>query len=659
MHNHGGHRGDNKVKVEKKIALIGSPNVGKSVIFHRLTGRYATVSNYPGTTVEISRGIVNLGGKEYEVIDTPGTYSLIPLSEDERVTQRIILKETPDILIHVLDAKNSALMLPLTLELIETGLPVILVVNMLDEAAVRGVELDLLQLQDSLGIPVVGTIATERKGIDKLKDLTINHDVKDYNPKKVIYSQKSESAIKEIEGLISTKSPVANRFYSILVLADDREVIDSIEKDSSEELLEHAANLRKGYRHSIRYITKMTKKKNVQDILKKSLKKKEAEKNKITDRIGELTMRPATGFPILLLVFYFMYKFVGVFGTGTLVDFFESVIFGKYLNPFIIGLIETYIPFEFFRDLLVGEFGLITVGLTYSIAIVLPIVTTFFFAFGMLEDSGYFPRLTIMANRLFRKIGLSGKSSLPMILGLGCDTMATLTTRILDSKKERIITTLLLALAIPCSAQLGVIMGIVAGVSTRLLTVVFGVVALQVVIVGYLASKVISGEPSDFIIEIPPIRVPHLSNVSIKTLMRLEWFLFEAVPLFLLGTFMLFLLDRLHLLTFIEELARPVVVGLLGLPVETTAAFIMGFLRRDYGAAGIFDMTRRGILSPIQLAVSLVVIMLFVPCIANFFVMIKERGTKTTFAMVAFIFPYAVLVGAVLNYVLRLFEVAL
>jgi ferrous iron transport protein B len=389
------------------------------------------------------------------------------------------------------------------------------------------------------------------------------------------------------------------------------------------------------------------------------LKKKQAKKSKLTEKIGELTLNPLTGFPVLLLVFYTMYKFVGVFGAGTLVDFFESVLFGEYINPPIIGFFNKYVPYSIIQELFVGEFGLITVGLTYSIAIVLPIVTTFFFAFGILEDSGYFPRLTIMANRAFKKIGLSGKSALPMILGLGCDTMATLTTRILDTKKERIIATLLLALAIPCSAQLGVILGITAGVSTKLLIVVFGVVGMQIFIVGYLASKVIPGEASDFIVEIPPIRIPHLSNVITKTYMRLEWFLFEAVPLFLLGTLILFIFDKLLILNLIERVTSPVVVGMLGLPVEATKAFIMGFLRRDYGAAGIFDMSRKGILDPIQLAVSLVVIMLFVPCIANFFVMIKERGSKTALAIVVFIFPYAILVGALLNYFLRALEVTL
>jgi ferrous iron transport protein B len=658
MHNHGGK--GKTIKADKKIALIGSPNVGKSVIFHRLTGRYATVSNYPGTTVEVSRGPSKIQGLEYEVIDTPGTYSLLPLSEDERVTRRIVLEETPDILIHVLDAKNITLMLPLTFELMETGLPVIVVVNMLDEAAERGIELDLSELQRSLGLPVVGAIATERKGMEELKSEIGKIESTTLMPSGIVHSKRIETALSELEPMMPVGLVVSQRFLAIQTLADDREIINLLEKKQPEsKVFTLAQSHRKGYRHSIRYILKMARKKKSQQTLAKVVRKKGSTKNKVTDRIGELTMRPLTGFPILLLVFYLMYKFVGVFGAGTLVDFFETVLFGKYLNPFIIGLVEKYIPIVLFQELLVGEFGLITIGLTYSIAIVLPIVSTFFFAFGILEDSGYFPRLTIMANRAFKKIGLSGKSALPMILGLGCDTMATLTTRILDTKKERIIATLLLALAIPCSAQLGVILGIVAGVSTKLLLVVFGVVAAQIFIVGYLASKVIPGEASDFIVEIPPIRVPQISNVLIKTYMRLEWFLFEAVPLFLLGTFILFVFDKLGLLVRIGELTKPVVVGLLGLPMGATNAFIMGFLRRDYGAAGIFDMSRQGLLDPIQLAVSLVVIMLFVPCIANFFVMIKERGMKTAIVIVAFIFPYAVLVGAVLNYVLRALEVTL
>jgi ferrous iron transport protein B len=293
-------------------------------------------------------------------------------------------------------------------------------------------------------------------------------------------------------------------------------------------------------------------------------------------------------------------------------------------------------------------------GLTYSIAIVLPIVATFFLAFGVLEDSGYLPRLSVIADRLMRRMGLNGKAVLPMVLGLGCDTMATLTTRILDSKKERVIATLLLALGIPCSAQLGVIMAMAAGSSVACVITVFVVVAIQLFLVGAMSNKLIKGRTTDFIVELPPIRVPHMGNIVLKTRHRLVWFLKEAVPLFIIGTLVLFLLDRFGTLALMERAFRPVIDGLLGLPLESTGAFIIGFFRRDYGAAGLYDLYLQGLLSTNQIAVSMVVITLFVPCIANFFVMIKERGFVTAMLMVAFILPFAIFVGTLLNLFLTL-----
>jgi ferrous iron transport protein B len=246
-----------------------------------------------------------------------------------------------------------------------------------------------------------------------------------------------------------------------------------------------------------------------------------------------------------------------------------------------------------------------------------------------------------------------------MILGLGCDTMATLTTRILETKKERIIVTLLLALAVPCSAQLGVILGILSSVSFKATAIWAGVILFVIFLVGYLSSKLIPGKGSDFILEVPPIRVPQAKNIFVKTLARIEWYLREAVPLFILGTLMLFILDKLGALVVIEQFASPVVVGLLGLPIKATEAFLIGFFRRDYGAAGLFALAEAGQLDSTQIIVSLVTITLFVPCIANFFIMVKERGIKIAVAMAVFIFPFAFLVGGVLNFILRSLEVVL
>ena len=256
-------------------------------------------------------------------------------------------------------------------------------------------------------------------------------------------------------------------------------------------------------------------------------------------------------------------------------------------------------------------------------------------------------------------MGLNGKAVLPMVLGLGCDTMATLTTRILDSKKDRMIVTLLLAMGVPCSAQLGVILGMLGGVSFYALVIWAGIILLVLFLVGYLASKVMPGDPSDFIYELPPIRVPQFKNIFFKTIARVDWYMREAVPLFILGTFVLFTLDKLNVLTVIEDLASPVVVGLLDLPPKAAEAFLIGFLRRDYGAAGLYALQKSGMMDNVQTLVSIVTMTLFIPCIANFFMIIKERGMKTAVWMTVFILPFALFVGGIVNFLLRAFGVRL
>jgi len=342
-----------------------------------------------------------------------------------------------------------------------------------------------------------------------------------------------------------------------------------------------------------------------------------------------------------------------------MVDFMESVVFGKFINPYAVAFFDSVMPVDILRELFIGRYGVVTMALTYAIAIVLPITATFFLAFGVLEDSGYLPRLAIMVNKLFKVMGLNGKAVLPMVLGLGCCTMATLTARILESKKERVIVTLLLALGVPCSAQLGVIMGMLAAVSATATAIWAGIVVLVLFLVGYLSSKLIKGDTSDFMMELPPIRLPKLKNIVVKTVGRIEWYLKEAVPLFILGTLVLFAADKLMLLGLLEKAASPVVVGLLGLPEKASEAFLVGFLRRDYGAAGFYALQKQGLMDHAQVLVSVVTITLFVPCIAQFFVAIKERGLKASLAILAFVLPFSILVGTALNFSLKFFDVTL
>jgi ferrous iron transport protein B len=291
-------------------------------------------------------------------------------------------------------------------------------------------------------------------------------------------------------------------------------------------------------------------------------------------------------------------------------------------------------------------------ALTYSLALVLPIVGTFFVAFGALEDSGYLPRLAVMVDALFRRMGLNGKAVLPMVLGLGCDTMATLTTRILETPRERLIVIVLLALGVPCSAQLTVVLALLGPLTPAAIVLWALVVVSVIVLVGRLAAAVLPGRSSDFVLELPPLRLPRPGNIAIKTLGRIEWYLKEAVPLFVLGTLILFVADRLALLGGVQRLAEPVVSGMLGLPAEAAAAFVVGFLRRDFGAAGLYALAREGRLDAVQSLVAAVTITLFIPCIANFFMMVKERGWRTALAVAAFILPFAVGVGTALRLLL-------
>jgi ferrous iron transport protein B len=394
-------------------------------------------------------------------------------------------------------------------------------------------------------------------------------------------------------------------------------------------------------------------------------------------RIGAWSTDPLAGIPILLLVLTVAYFFVGVFGAKTAVDFLENTVFYDHVVPWTeaairwlvpAGAVQEFLvgppglPFRETNGFIIGKYGLVSMGLAYGMAIVLPIVATFFLAFSVLEDSGYLPRLAVMVNKVFKWMGLNGKAVLPMVLGLGCDTMATMTARIMETRKERVIVTLLLALGVPCSAQIAVIFAMLQGLSFAASLWFGAVIVLVLFLVGWLAARVIPGRGSDFVLELPPLRIPQLGNVVVKTLARMEWYLREALPLFVLGTLLLWGMDRTHVLGLVERAASPVVVGILQLPEQSASAFILGFLRRDYAAAGLFQiyqpymesgtMTR---VMEIQVTVALVTVTLFIPCIANFLMILKERGWRTGVAISAFVLPFAVGVGATVNLLMRRF----
>jgi ferrous iron transport protein B len=636
-----------------KVILIGNPNVGKSVIFGLLTGKYVTVSNYPGTTVEVSSGNISIGDRRLTLIDSPGVNNLTPMSEDEKVTRDILLKERPEAVVLVADAKNLKRTIMLLIQLAEMELPCILDLNMEDEAKARGIEIDYRELSAVLNVEVVGTVAPQRKGISRLKETILK-------PRIPSLEMKYHPVIEEYATRISDILPdtnISGRSIALMVLSGDESLKDWLVTNLGAGDIKKIEDLRdEAYsrlKEPVSFAISNTRIRFAEELVAKVQKQSKTRAGAVIQSLNRWTMHPVYGIPILLLAVACFYLFVGKFGAGTLVDFFQNIIFGRYLDPAIRKAVTVIIPAGFFQEMLIGRYGIFTMALTYAVGIILPITTTFFIAFGFLEDSGYLPRLAVVSDRAFRYIGLNGKAILPMILGLGCGTMAAMSTRILETKREKIIATFLIALAIPCSAQLGVVFGMLGLMSVRAALWWSGCIILVLILTGYLASKLVPGERPDFFMELPPLRVPAIGNILMKTLGRIEWYLKEAVPLFVIGTLILFALDRIQALGRLEALASPVIVNFLGLPAKTTEAFLMGFLRRDYGAAGMFDLARRGLLNENQVIISLVTLTLFVPCLANFFMIIKERGMKTAALMMALIIPFALLVGGALNFILN------
>jgi ferrous iron transport protein B len=637
----------------EKVILIGNPNVGKSVIFNYLTGKYVTVSNYPGTTVVVSAGTMSAHGKKLQVLDTPGVNSLIPMSEDEKVTRDILLQESKSYLIQVIDTKNIRRGLLISLQLLEMGLPFLVLLNMWDEAKSRGIEIETQTLSETLGAPILKTVATRRKGLEKIKENLMSQPPSSIP---INYPEAIERGISQIIPFLSEAS-ISKRSLALMLLSGDESLADWLRRNLLEEDILQIEKIRQEiqahFADPIGYLINQARLRKVDELLSQILGLRGAAPKSVASFLGNLSIHPFWGIPILLLILWMTYEFVGVFGAQTSVKFLEETLFGKWLLPPITYLFHHFIPIPFFQELFIGPYGVIRMALTYAIAIVLPIVGCFFLVFGLMEDSGYLPRLAVMTNQVFKKMGLNGKAVLPMVLGLGCDTMATMTTRILETEKDRTIVTLLLALAVPCSAQLGIILGMFTSLPVLYFLTWIFMIAGVLILVGYLASRLIPGEGSDFILEIPPLRVPLFSNVMVKTLARMEWYLKEAVPLFILGSLILFGLHKTNILTLLEKAASPLIVYWLGLPAKVTEAFIIGFLRRDYGAAGLFVLAKEGRLNPHQILVSLVTITLFIPCIAQFFMMIKERGLRKALWISTAVIPIAFGVGGMLNFLLK------
>jgi ferrous iron transport protein B len=575
------------------ILLVGNLKVGKSTIFSNLVGQRRQRVTHPDSGMELDLGRLSAGPYRH-LLDTPGFYSLQDRSEDAHLVRDLLSGGQVGAVLLVFDAKNLTRGLTLLLELSEFDVPVAVALNMCDEARQRGVEVDVARLSEILGVEVVPTVATEGRGLGQLRKALAAAR----RPQVRLEPGKAAGEIQQLEAARHQAEQLASRVSS----------------------------------------------------------SRPASRTTWKDRLAQLSRKPASGIPIAMMVLFVTYLFVGWFGAGVLVDLLEGKLFGEVLIPWLEKVIG-HIPWQWLHDLLIGPFGLLTVGLVLSLAIVLPVLATFFFAFALMEDSGYLPRLSLLTDRVLRKLGLNGKGVLPLVMGLSCVTMAVLSTRVLDSRKQRIIATLLLVLTVPCAPLLAVMMVLLARLSIWATVIFFGLLLVQFFIVGALANLLIPGKRPDFVLELPPMRVPRLKATLMKTGHQIVWFLKEAIPYFLLGAFVLFLLDQFGVLDALREGLQPVSVKLLGLREESADVFFMTVVRREAGAALLAQQAAAGMYDGVQVVVTLMVMTLMLPCINSVLVMYKERGFVVSSAILLFVIAYSLLAGGLIHFVFRWLEV--
>jgi ferrous iron transport protein B len=597
------------------IVLAGNPNVGKSVVFNELTGTYVDVSNFPGTTVELTRGAFG----DHDVVDTPGVYGVSSFNDEETVARDIILEG--DIVVNVVDAVHLERDLFLTLQLIDMGKRMVVALNMADEARRRGVGIDRDLLEDLLGVPVVETVAVEGKGFDELKA--------------ALDRARHGHADVELEPLlVEMASRVGSRAEALMVLEGD-------------EVVSERHGIAPGTMREEIYLRRRHR---VNDICGHVISESNTGAS-FSARLSHAMMHPATGIPMLIVLLAAIYVVFGQWIAGGLVDLLRGKLFEGYWTPWIQSIVghvfaRSSWPFE----LIAGKFGLLTMTPATLLGVIFPLVTGFYLLLSLLEDTGYLPRIAALADRSLTSMGLNGRAVIPMILGLGCVTMGTLTTRILGSKRERFIATALMAIAVPCSAQLGIIAALMARSAPVYSAAYFGILLAVFVGLGTALNKLVPGQSTDLLIDLPSLRLPRLDNIVRKTAMKVWGFMKEVTFFFVIGSLALGLLQVTGALSGIVYAMRPLVVGWLGLPPVTAEAFVMGVIRRDFGASAFLGIH----LSDPQLLVAMVTITLFVPCLASTILVLRERGWAYMLGLLVGSVGMGLLLGGVLAHILRI-----
>ncbi|MBI3591121.1 MAG: ferrous iron transporter B [Candidatus Melainabacteria bacterium] len=667
----------------KQIALVGNPNVGKSVFFHHISSIYVDVSNYPGTTVEITSAPI---ANNTVIKDTPGIYGVSSFNDEERVARDVILYA--DIIVNVVSAISLERDLFLTKQLIDMNKDLIIAINQMDEARALGLEININKLSELLGVPIYPTVAITGEGMKEVKEAIEINKAKKGNVDPVLQ--------RELTELLPL---VTNQAEALLILEGDLIIAERLKTEPRNKRNEIYS----------------TRRKEVNDLISKTTNKSNTKERFLT-KISNILIDPIWGsLAAILIGFLFLYQFLGIWVGGDLVNFTEKKIMNAYYEPVVREATGVFLPIEivikdnsprktliysfpkgFWADkkkyeelksyrknnktieqeyffgpsdyieakaneirmgnlknnffsalgtILSGKYGVLTLTVTYLLGLLLPLVIAFYTALALLEDSGYLPRLAVLVDGLLSRIGMNGRAIIPLILGLGCVTMASVTTRLLSTKREKIIAMTILGFAIPCSAQLGVIQSLLAksgGITSWLIWL--SVLGLVLVLTGFIMNKFLPGKATPLLIDLPPLRLPRIENVFYKAKTKVGFFMSEAVGAFFLAACIVAFLQVMGILSKIILLFEPISKTFLHLPKEVSISFILGMVRRDFGAFGLTELS----MSPAQVTVASVVLTLFVPCIATVAVMAKEQNWKIATGIWVTSMLLAIGIGAIL-----------
>ncbi len=631
---------------ERTAVIIGPMNVGKSALFNRLAGGGSMTANYPGTSIEVTRGVLTVGDERYELVDTPGIGGIYAVSDEERVTQSLLLSKTPDLVLLVGDAKNLRRSLVIALQLAGLQVPMVMAVNMVDEGRTRGIHVDPLMLEQLLGIPVVTTVAVEGHGIRSLRSALERARVP---TGRAPQAPDVERALSQL-GAALQGAPVPVRPLSVMLLVEDETALAFIDEALPAEQAARVREVLERVRHDlVRPADTLVNEafyERADALAAETCLILDTGRTPLADSVGRWSLKLSTGIPLAMGVLAVLYFVVGYLGADKLVGLVEGVFFGEWVVPATRQGVEA-VGWGWLTELVVGRFGLMSVGISLAFGIAVPVLATFFLAFGFLEESGYLPRLSVLFDRALRRVGLAGNAVMPLVLGFSCITMALLTTRVLRTRKQQLIASALLVMGIPCAPLLGVGFAVLAGMTFWAWLVLFGWLLAQLLLTGWLANRILPGAHPDFVMELPPMRLPRIRTVLWNTVLRIKWFVAEAVPYFLLATFVLFVLDQLGLVRWLEIGSRPILLG-LGLPEESVQVFLMTVIRRESGAAHLKQLADTAQILPSQ-ALALLLMVFMIPCINAWVVLLKEQGLRASLVLLALVLPLMFLVGGGIN----------